>query len=106
MNDLQAQPLLRDKQKFTQIADPLLEGKYPTKGLYQALAVAAMCLQEDAAARPLIGDVVSAIEYLARQNDQEKPEEQATKTTISSSTHDECFREESASKEEQLSLAC
>jgi len=33
--------------------------------LYQALAVAAMCLQEQAASRPLIGDVVTALSYLA-----------------------------------------
>lgn len=38
------------------------------RGLYQALAVAAMCLQEQAATRPLIGDVVTALTYLASQN--------------------------------------
>lgn len=47
------------------MADPLLEGKYPIKGLYQALAVAAMCLQEEAATRPLISDVVTALEFLS-----------------------------------------
>lgn len=47
------------------MADPVLEVNFPTKGLYQALAVAAMCLQEEATARPLISDVVTALEYLA-----------------------------------------
>lgn len=47
------------------MADPLLEGNYPLKGLYQALAVAAMCLQEEASNRPLISDVVTALEYLS-----------------------------------------
>lgn len=37
------------------------------RGLYQALAVAAMCLQEQAATRPFIGDVVTALSYLASQ---------------------------------------
>ncbi|KAJ4703164.1 Kinase family protein [Melia azedarach] len=60
-----ARPLLRDKKKFTMIADPLLEGNYPRKGLYQALAVAGMCLEEDADARPFMGDVVTALEYLS-----------------------------------------
>ncbi|KAK3014496.1 hypothetical protein RJ639_009399 [Escallonia herrerae] len=60
-----AQPLFRDKRKFHLMADPLLEGKYPMKGLYQALAVAAMCLQEEASTRPLISDVVTAVEYLS-----------------------------------------
>ena len=46
------------------MADPLLEGKYPIKGLYQALAVAAMCLQEEAETRPTMSDVVTALEYL------------------------------------------
>lgn len=49
------------------MADPLLQGRYPIRGLYQALAVAAMCLQEQAATRPLIGDVVTALSYLASQ---------------------------------------
>eukprot|EP00250_Pteridium_aquilinum_P000278 c10311_g1_i1 orf=208-684(+) len=49
------------------MADPLLQGQYPMRGLYQALAVAAMCLQEQASTRPLIGDVVTALTYLASQ---------------------------------------
>ncbi|XP_028758123.1 probable serine/threonine-protein kinase PBL23 [Neltuma alba] len=65
---LNAQPLLKDKRKFTLIADPLLKDDYPMKGLYQALAVAAMCLQEEASTRPLISDVVSAMEFLAEKN--------------------------------------
>lgn len=61
---IQAKPLFRDKRMFHLMADPLLEGKYPLKSLYQALAVAAMCLQEEASTRPLISDVVTALEYL------------------------------------------
>ncbi|XP_074324565.1 putative serine/threonine-protein kinase PBL23 [Apium graveolens] len=63
-----AQPLFKDKEKFGLIADPLLEDKYPAKGLYLALAVAAMCLQEEANTRPMIGDVVTALEYLLNEN--------------------------------------
>jgi len=62
-----ARPLFRDRKKFPKMADPLLQGRYPMRGLYQALAVAAMCLQEQAATRPLIGDVVTALSYLASQ---------------------------------------
>ncbi|KAE9461700.1 hypothetical protein C3L33_06402, partial [Rhododendron williamsianum] len=61
-----AAPLLKDRRKCTLMADPRLEGNYPEKGLYQALAVAAMCLQDEASTRPLICDVVTALEYLAR----------------------------------------
>uniref|UniRef100_A0A2C9V8K0 non-specific serine/threonine protein kinase n=1 Tax=Manihot esculenta TaxID=3983 RepID=A0A2C9V8K0_MANES len=41
-----ARPLFKDRQKFCQIADPMLRGQYPSRGLYQALAIAAMCVQE------------------------------------------------------------
>ncbi|CAN4091692.1 unnamed protein product [Withania somnifera] len=62
-----ARPLFKDRRKFPKMADPLLQGRYPMRGLYQALAVAAMCLQEQASTRPLIGDVVTALTYLASQ---------------------------------------
>lgn len=46
------------------MVDPLLQGKFPMEGLYQALAVCAMCLQEEASTRPLISDVVTALQFL------------------------------------------
>lgn len=49
------------------MADPILQGQYPVRGLYQALAVAAMCVQEQPNMRPLIADVVTALTYLASQ---------------------------------------
>ncbi|KAF7112256.1 hypothetical protein RHSIM_RhsimUnG0252000 [Rhododendron simsii] len=70
-----AQPLFKDKRKFSLMADPSLEGNYPIKGLYQALAIAAMCLQEEASVRPLISDVVTALAFLSNKeegDDEEK----------------------------------
>lgn len=58
------------------MVDPLLEGNYPRKGLYQALAIAAMCLQNEASARPLISDVVSALAFLAKNKKKEKDEDE------------------------------
>lgn len=49
------------------MADPMLQGQYPPRGLFQALAVAAMCVQEQPNMRPLIADVVTALTYLASQ---------------------------------------
>ncbi|CAK9162377.1 unnamed protein product [Ilex paraguariensis] len=49
---------------FSELADPLLQGDFPTRSLNQAVAVAAMCLQEDASVRPLISDVVTALSFL------------------------------------------
>ncbi|XP_029128093.1 serine/threonine-protein kinase PBS1 isoform X2 [Cajanus cajan] len=62
-----ARPLFNDRRKFSKLADPRLQGRFPMRGLYQALAVASMCIQESAATRPLIGDVVTALSYLANQ---------------------------------------
>ncbi|RDY10754.1 Serine/threonine-protein kinase PBS1, partial [Mucuna pruriens] len=63
----EARPLFNDRRKFSKLADPRLQGRFPMRGLYQALAVASMCIQESAATRPLIGDVVTALSYLANQ---------------------------------------
>uniref|UniRef100_A0A804PJG9 non-specific serine/threonine protein kinase n=1 Tax=Zea mays TaxID=4577 RepID=A0A804PJG9_MAIZE len=62
-----ARPLFNDRRKLPKMADPRLEGRYPMRGLYQALAVASMCTQSEAASRPLIADVVTALSYLASQ---------------------------------------
>lgn len=62
-----ARPLFKDRKKFSQMADPLLRGQYPVRGLYQALAIAAMCVQEQPNMRPIIADVVTALNYLATQ---------------------------------------
>ncbi|XP_051133929.1 probable serine/threonine-protein kinase PBL23 [Andrographis paniculata] len=64
-----AKTIFNDRSKFVLLADPLLDGKYPIKGLYQAVAVVAMCVQDEASTRPLIGDVVTALEYLAIMTD-------------------------------------
>ncbi|KAL6195688.1 hypothetical protein ACLB2K_031306 [Fragaria x ananassa] len=62
-----ARPLFRDRKKFSKMVDPLLHGQYPVRGLYQALAIAAMCVQEQPNMRPVITDIVTALNYLASQ---------------------------------------
>lgn len=64
---VQARPLFKDQKKFPKMADPLLRGRFPSRGLYQALAIAAMCLQENAKNRPPIREVAAALSYLASQ---------------------------------------
>uniref|UniRef100_A0A0E0N3H6 Protein kinase domain-containing protein n=1 Tax=Oryza rufipogon TaxID=4529 RepID=A0A0E0N3H6_ORYRU len=78
----QAAPLVKDKKRFVRLADPLLEEKFPLKGLYQALAIASMCLQEDASNRPMISDVVAALSFLAEQkyHPQDGPDQAARKS--------------------------
>ncbi|KAH7664061.1 Non-specific serine/threonine protein kinase protein [Dioscorea alata] len=62
-----ARPMFNDRRKLPKLADPKLQGRFPMRGLYQALAIASMCIQEQAASRPLIADVVTALSYLASQ---------------------------------------
>ncbi|GAU27183.1 hypothetical protein TSUD_107730 [Trifolium subterraneum] len=62
-----ARPLFKDRRKFSYMVDPLLEGQYPVRGLYQSLAIAAMCVQEQPNMRPVTSDVVTALNYLASQ---------------------------------------
>ncbi|KAM0002575.1 putative protein kinase RLK-Pelle-RLCK-VIIa-1 family [Helianthus debilis subsp. tardiflorus] len=64
-----ADPILKDPQRFGELVDPLLKGDYPEKGLNQAIAVATMCLNEDASVRPLISDVVTALTFLGDKTD-------------------------------------
>lgn len=85
MTCLQARPLFKDRKKFPQMADPDLEGQYPMRGLYQALAIAAMCVQEHPNMRPLIADIVTALNYLASQTyDPRNPSPQTSRRAASS----------------------
>ncbi|XP_050208345.1 probable serine/threonine-protein kinase PBL25 [Mercurialis annua] len=59
-----AQPVFKDPKRFPELADPLMNGNFPVRGLNQAVAVAAMCLHEEASVRPWMSDVVSALSFL------------------------------------------
>lgn len=65
----QAQPKFRDPKNFPNMVDPLLKRQFPEKSLNQAVAVAAMCLQEEASVRPLISDVVTTLDFLVACKD-------------------------------------
>ncbi|CAN1127632.1 Probable serine/threonine-protein kinase PBL21 [Linum perenne] len=57
-------PYLNDPKKYTGMADPQMQGRYPVKCFNYAVAVTAMCLHKEAHFRPLIGDIVVALEFL------------------------------------------
>ncbi|XP_056159935.1 probable serine/threonine-protein kinase PBL26 isoform X1 [Syzygium oleosum] len=59
-----AQPKFRDPRSYPDMADPLLERRFPEKALNQAVAIVAMCLQEEASVRPLMSDVVTTLSFL------------------------------------------
>ncbi|KAK7376336.1 hypothetical protein VNO78_34802 [Psophocarpus tetragonolobus] len=60
-----ATPLFRDPKRYPDMADPVLKKNFPEKDLNQVVAMASMCLQEEAEARPLISDVVTALSFLS-----------------------------------------
>ncbi|KAG6532243.1 hypothetical protein ZIOFF_006082 [Zingiber officinale] len=59
-----ARPMLGDQKRFLELVDQLIQGNYPPKGLSQAVAVAAMCLQEETSVRPSMADVVISLSFL------------------------------------------
>lgn len=81
------------------IADPLLEEKYPVNGFCQALAVAEMCLQEEADTRPLMGDVVTALEFLTRPKDSD---EIVAESQTDSSLHVKPLKQGSSKRDHDL----
>ncbi|KAM7275132.1 hypothetical protein ACFE04_016998 [Oxalis oulophora] len=69
----QAQPMLRDPKRFPDMADPHLNKQFPEKSLNQAVAIAAMCVQEEPTARPFMSDVVTALSFLTAVEDAPSP---------------------------------
>lgn len=103
---LQAQPLLEDREKFSLMADPLLKDNFPVKGLFKALAVAAMCLQAEADTRPLMSDVVSALQHitLPRINPEDIDEDNIKRESIKFVGHVESFRIQSLRLDSNLRI--
>ncbi|CAL9051860.1 unnamed protein product [Musa banksii] len=62
-----SRPFLGDRRKFHQLADPFLQGRYPPRPFHQLVVIASMCLQEQPHVRPIIADVVVALNHVASQ---------------------------------------
>ncbi|PIN17201.1 Serine/threonine protein kinase [Handroanthus impetiginosus] len=83
-----SRPFLKDRRKFVQMVDPLLEGHFSTRSLHHAIAITTMCLQEQASFRPLISDIVMALEYLASQAEDSHKSRSHNRTSSSPSQLD------------------
>ncbi|KAL2923948.1 putative serine/threonine-protein kinase PBL5 [Bienertia sinuspersici] len=95
-----ARPLFKDKKLFSQMADPALQDQYPKRGLFQALAIAAMCVQERPNKRPRISEVVTSLEFLSQQKyDPEMHSSRHRRTPSSSSSIKKDFRNNSKKPE-------
>lgn len=64
---LQSTPFLKDRRKYIHLVDPVLDGQFSSRCLHHAVAVTAMCLQEQANFRPSMTDIVTALDYLLLQ---------------------------------------
>lgn len=62
-----SRPFLKDRRKFVHMVDPLLNGQFSVRSLQHAVAITAMCIQEQANFRPIISDIVVALDYLVSQ---------------------------------------
>ncbi|XP_057517000.1 probable serine/threonine-protein kinase PBL21 [Amaranthus tricolor] len=82
-----SRPFLKDRRKFIELVDPRLKGNFPNRSARHLISVAAMCLNEEPSNRPLITDIVVALDYLAIESQTESSSSTAQSTpTLSSPT--------------------
>ncbi|RWW15769.1 hypothetical protein GW17_00020373 [Ensete ventricosum] len=62
-----SRPFLGDRRKFNLLADPFLQGCFPPRAFHQLVVIASMCLQEQPHFRPIMADVVVALNHVASQ---------------------------------------
>ncbi|URD94885.1 serine threonine-protein kinase [Musa troglodytarum] len=62
-----SRPFLSDRRKFNLLADPFLQGYFPPRAFHQLVVIASMCLQEQPHFRPIMADVVVALDHVASQ---------------------------------------
>lgn len=62
-----SRPFLKDRRRYMELVDPRLRGRYSRRSARHLIAVAAMCLSEEAAERPTIKEIVAALDFLASE---------------------------------------
>lgn len=94
-----AEPIFKDTSRYIELADPLFKGDFPKRSFNQAVAVAAMCLQEDPTVRPSISDVVTALTFLWAESGKGFGSSVSPALPVSSSDNNE---EENNDQEEKI----
>ncbi|CAN0878276.1 DEAD-box ATP-dependent RNA helicase 24 [Linum grandiflorum] len=59
-------PILRDKDRLDELADPRLGGKYPKEDFVRVCTIAAACVAPEASQRPTMGEVVQSLKMVQR----------------------------------------
>ncbi|XP_041022179.1 proline-rich receptor-like protein kinase PERK3 [Juglans microcarpa x Juglans regia] len=61
-----ARPILRDKDRLEELADPKLGGNYPKEDFIRVCTIAAACVAPEASQRPTMGEVVQSLKMVQR----------------------------------------
>ncbi|XP_073048812.1 uncharacterized protein [Primulina eburnea] len=61
-----ARPILRDKDRLEELADPKLDSKYPKEDFIRVCTIAAACVAPEANQRPTMGEVVQSLKMVQR----------------------------------------
>ncbi|OVA02522.1 Protein kinase domain [Macleaya cordata] len=64
-----ARPILRDKDRLEELADPRLGGKYPKDDYVRVCTIAAACVAPEANQRPTMGEVVQSLKMVQRNTE-------------------------------------
>ncbi|XAR61421.1 Non-specific serine/threonine protein kinase [Bertholletia excelsa] len=64
-----ARPILRDKDRLEELADPRLGGKYPKEDFVRVCTIAAACVAPEASQRPTMGEVVQSLKMVQRNTE-------------------------------------
>ncbi|XP_073299721.1 uncharacterized protein [Primulina huaijiensis] len=59
-----ARPILRDKDRLEELADPKLDSKYPKEDFIRVCTIAAACVAPEANQRPTMGEVVQSLKMV------------------------------------------
>ncbi|GFP92852.1 receptor-like serine/threonine-protein kinase ale2 [Phtheirospermum japonicum] len=68
-----ARPILREKDRLEELADPRLGGKYPKEDYFRVCTIAAACVAADANQRPTMGEVVQSLKMVQRVTEYHDP---------------------------------
>ncbi|KAK6788392.1 hypothetical protein RDI58_016917 [Solanum bulbocastanum] len=96
-----AEPIFKDTSRYSELADPLFKDDIPKRSFNQAVAIAAMCLQEDPTVRPSISDVVTALTFLWAESGKGFGSPVSPPLPVSSSDNEESHEENKITERER-----
>lgn len=66
---MQARPLIHDRSRLHELADPRMGGKYPADDFAQVATVAGGCVAPEWSQRPTMGEVVQTLKSVTRTHE-------------------------------------